>query len=214
MVRQWQEFFYDKRYAATPLTRPGLREARRGLRAGRASASSEASRMSPAAVEARARHDGTVRDRLPRRAGRSACIRWCPPAPTSHEMITARAAVVETGRITRVTRAQARSSVSVPRTETGAPRRRCRSLNSTRIKRHPWMTVLKTHVRRLCRGSPRRAQPRRVSSFRRRGYNIESLSGRAHAASPGVSRMTLVVEADEDVARRHGGEPLQADRRA
>src|SRR2546430_12566005 len=24
MVRQWQEFFYDKRYAATPITRPNL----------------------------------------------------------------------------------------------------------------------------------------------------------------------------------------------
>ena len=32
MVRQWQEFFYEKRYAATPLVEPGLREARRGLR--------------------------------------------------------------------------------------------------------------------------------------------------------------------------------------
>ena len=32
MVRQWQEFFYDKRYAATPITGPGLREARRGVR--------------------------------------------------------------------------------------------------------------------------------------------------------------------------------------
>ena len=32
MVRQWQEFFYDKRYAATPITGPELREARRGVR--------------------------------------------------------------------------------------------------------------------------------------------------------------------------------------
>ena len=32
MVRQWQEFFYDKRYAATPLIGPGLREAGRGVR--------------------------------------------------------------------------------------------------------------------------------------------------------------------------------------
>ena len=32
MVRQWQEFFYEKRYAATPLVEPGLREAGRGLR--------------------------------------------------------------------------------------------------------------------------------------------------------------------------------------
>ena len=32
MVRQWQEFFYDKRYAATPITGPELREAGRRLR--------------------------------------------------------------------------------------------------------------------------------------------------------------------------------------
>ena len=35
MVRQWQEFFYERRYAATPLLQPGLREARRGLRPAR-----------------------------------------------------------------------------------------------------------------------------------------------------------------------------------
>ena len=40
-----------------------------------------------------------------------------------------------------------------------------------------------------------------TSLFRRRGYNIVSLNvGRTHEA--GVSRMTFVVEADEDTARR------------
>lgn len=40
-----------------------------------------------------------------------------------------------------------------------------------------------------------------ASLFRRRGYNIASLNvGRTHEA--GVSRMTMVVEADEDTARR------------
>jgi acetolactate synthase-1/3 small subunit len=40
-----------------------------------------------------------------------------------------------------------------------------------------------------------------TSLFRRRGYNIESLSvGRTH--EPGVSRLTLVIEADESGARR------------
>jgi acetolactate synthase-1/3 small subunit len=40
-----------------------------------------------------------------------------------------------------------------------------------------------------------------VSLFRRRGYNIESLTvGRT--GRPGVSRITLVVEADADTARR------------
>ena len=40
-----------------------------------------------------------------------------------------------------------------------------------------------------------------TSLFRRRGYNIESLTvGRTH--EPGVSRMTIVMEADDDAARR------------
>ena len=40
-----------------------------------------------------------------------------------------------------------------------------------------------------------------ASLFRRRTYNIVSLNvGRTHA--PGVSRMTIVVEADDDMARR------------
>ncbi len=40
-----------------------------------------------------------------------------------------------------------------------------------------------------------------ASLFRRRGYNIVSLNvGRTH--EPGVSRMTIVVEADDDMARR------------
>ena len=40
-----------------------------------------------------------------------------------------------------------------------------------------------------------------VSLFRRRGYNIESLTV-GHSARPGVSRITLVVRADQDTARR------------
>jgi len=44
-----------------------------------------------------------------------------------------------------------------------------------------------------------------VSLFRRRGYNIRSLTvGRTH--QPGVSHLTVVSEADADVARR-----IQAD---
>jgi len=40
-----------------------------------------------------------------------------------------------------------------------------------------------------------------TSLFRRRGYNIESLAvGRTEV--PGVSRMTIVMEADDDAARR------------
>ena len=42
---------------------------------------------------------------------------------------------------------------------------------------------------------------RAASLFRRRGYNIESLNvGQTHVA--GVSRMTVVIEADDDTAKR------------
>ena len=42
---------------------------------------------------------------------------------------------------------------------------------------------------------------RAASLFRRRGFNIESLNvGQTHV--PGVSRMTVVIEGDEDTARR------------
>src|SRR5712664_2840555 len=40
-----------------------------------------------------------------------------------------------------------------------------------------------------------------ASLFRRRGYNIESLTV-GHTETPGVSRMTLVVETDGEAARR------------
>jgi len=58
MVRQWQEFFYERRYAATPLVNPDfvkLAEAY-GLRATRVTARSE---VVPAVQAARA-HAGTV----------------------------------------------------------------------------------------------------------------------------------------------------------
>ena len=58
MVRQWQEFFYEKRYAATPLVNPDFREAGRGLRHpvdGRL----HARRGVPAVADAR-RHSGPV----------------------------------------------------------------------------------------------------------------------------------------------------------
>ena len=68
MVRQWQEFFYERRYAATPLRSPDfvkLAEAH-GLLGLRAEKRPEVADVVKQAREA----EGTVRDRLPRRAGR------------------------------------------------------------------------------------------------------------------------------------------------
>ena len=51
-----------------------------------------------------------------------------------------------------------------------------------------------------------------ASLFRRRNYNIESLTvGRTE--QPGISRMTIVVPTDEAGAQRDRGESLQARQR-
>ena len=78
MVRQWQEFFYQRRYAATPITGPELREAGGGVRdLGR-----DGDDARPGGQRRRHRAARTRRaDRLPRGAGRLRCIRWCRPAP-------------------------------------------------------------------------------------------------------------------------------------
>ena len=80
MVRQWQEFFYERRYAATPLVSPDfvkLAEAF-GIRAMRVDQRRDviASGRSGAHTSRAGAH------RLPRRAGRLGVSRWCRPAPT------------------------------------------------------------------------------------------------------------------------------------
>ena len=52
-----------------------------------------------------------------------------------------------------------------------------------------------------------------ASLFRRRAFNIESLTV-GHTETPGVSRMTIVVDTDEDGARTDRGASLQARQRA
>ena len=53
----------------------------------------------------------------------------------------------------------------------------------------------------------------RISSlFRRRGFNIESLTV-GHTERPGISRMTFVVLTDEAGAERFAGASLQAGER-
>ena len=52
-----------------------------------------------------------------------------------------------------------------------------------------------------------------ASLFRRRAFNIESLTV-GHTERPGVSRMTIVVDTDEHGAHRPRGEPVQVGERA
>ena len=51
-----------------------------------------------------------------------------------------------------------------------------------------------------------------ASLFRRRAFNIESLTV-GHTEQPGISRMTVVVDTDEYGARRLEAQPLQAGAR-
>ena len=81
MVRQWQEFFYDKRYAATPITGPGLRQAGRGVRH-RGDDASPRARDVAGAVEAARAPEAARRSSTSRSSRKTRCTRWCRPART------------------------------------------------------------------------------------------------------------------------------------
>ena len=174
MVRQWQEFFYERRYAATPLRspdfvkiaeahgllglrvekRPGVEDVVRQARAGR----------------------GHGRHRLPRRAGgqrvpdgagRRRSRRDDPPA-----------GAVGAGRD------GGRSDLTLV------------IQNSTGTKQ----TAMQHTLVVLVEDKPG-VLNRVASLFRRRVFNIESLSvGRT--AEPGISRMTIVIDSDQVSAER------------
>ena len=69
MVRQWQEFFYERPLRRHPDQEPRLRQAGRGPRPDGHAGARAASEIEPA-VRAAQEHPGTVRHRLPGRAGR------------------------------------------------------------------------------------------------------------------------------------------------
>ena len=81
MVRQWQEFFYERRYAATPLRSPDfvkIAEAHGLLGPARG----EAPEVADVVHGARARPKGPCSS-TSASSRKTACIRWCPPAPIS-----------------------------------------------------------------------------------------------------------------------------------
>ena len=68
------------------------------------------------------------------------------------------------------------------------------------------------HLRRPdVEDEPGRPEPRGVARSAGARYNIESLTV-GHTEQPGVSRMTIVVDADDRDARHGRGQPLQAGR--
>ena len=75
MVRQWQEFFYERNYAATPLLNPDF--AKLGEAYGiRSMTVTERSQVVPS-VRAAREHDGASADQLPRGAGRHGVSDGC-----------------------------------------------------------------------------------------------------------------------------------------
>ena len=155
MVRQWQEFFYERRYAATPLVNPDfvkLAEAF-GLKAMRVTARGEV--VAGGARGARAPGHGG--HRLPRRAGRLGV----PDGPRGRR----------------------------PAQHDPAPERPHRNRSG---RMNTFVVHVEDHPGVLTRVS---------GLFRRRGFNIESLTV-GHTETPGVSRMTIAVDADEFGARR------------
>ena len=80
MVRQWQEFFYERRYAATPLLSPDFVETRGGLRH-RGMRVQRAPGRRPGGAKRRARITAPCCS-TSRWNRRTRCSRWFRPAPT------------------------------------------------------------------------------------------------------------------------------------
>ena len=81
MVRQWQEFFYERRYKATPLVNPDFVKLAAGIRAARARRVTKRSEVVPA-VQAGARTQGHGAASTSRWSRKTRFIRWFRPAPT------------------------------------------------------------------------------------------------------------------------------------
>jgi acetolactate synthase-1/2/3 large subunit len=94
MVRQWQQFFYDKRYAATPLVSPDFAKlaAAYGLKSATITQRSE---VVPSVQEAR-KHAGTVVIDF-RVEQEDSVYPMVPAGNDLHNMIRRPSAIVETG---------------------------------------------------------------------------------------------------------------------
>ena len=94
MVRQWQEFFYERRYAATPLSGPDfvkLADVVRDPQPRGARRARTCCRPSTTRAPTRARSSSTSAS-----SRKTPSTRWCRPAPTSHAMIRRPNPIVET----------------------------------------------------------------------------------------------------------------------
>ena len=178
MVRQWQEFFYERRYAATPLRNPDFVQARGGVRPaghrrharGDVVPAIQAREPTTGAVliDFRVEQEDTVYPMVPAGADLHAMIR----RPSPHR----------------------RTEQTTEPTSEAMTRSRYATRSSRYVEDEPGVFN------------------RVASLFRRRAFNIESLTV-GHTEKPGVSRMTIVVRHRRRPRAAHRGEPLQAGRR-
>ena len=96
MVRQWQEFFYAARYAATPITGPELREAGRGVRHLGRRRSPRAAEVAGAVDDARAAKRGALIDF--RVEQEDTVYPMVPAGADLHKMIRRPSPIVETAQ--------------------------------------------------------------------------------------------------------------------
>ena len=160
MVRQWQEFFYDRNYEATPLLNPNF--AKLGEAYGIRSLVVQKRAEVVPAVRAAHAHEGAVLIDFK-----------VEQEDTVYPMVAAGAALNEMIR-----------------------RPRIRWSKRPRTNRTAMLHTIVVYVE-----NKPGVLSRVVSLFRRRAFNIDSLTvGRTE--KPEVSRMTIVTDADEDQARR------------
>ena len=78
MVRQWQEFFYQRRYAATPITGPDFEKLAEafGIWGATVTTRSRGGRR-----RGRPRGASAARSSISAWSRKTRCIRWCRPAP-------------------------------------------------------------------------------------------------------------------------------------
>ena len=186
MVRQWQEFFYDKRYAATPISGPNFAKLAEAF--GIAAATVTQRGEVAGAVEAARRQKRAARDRFPGRAGR---LGLPDGAGRRRPAQDDPPAVADRGN---------RSGLRMPR--------RHEATKTTKVDlRDSWLrdfvssNELMLHTFAVYVDNKPGVLNRVASLFRRRAFNIESLTV-GHTETPGISRMTVVVDTDEYGARR------------
>ena len=179
MVRQWQQFFYGGRYVGDAASRSPdfvkLAEAHGLVGPARDRARADRRRRRGGARGRRARSSSTSAS-----SRKTASTRWSPAGADLHDMIRRPSPIVETS-----------DSMS------DHPGFRPACGKAAELPSRAGYA----HLHRLRRGPPGRPQPRHVAASGV-ATTTSSRSPSVAPSAPGVSRMTVVLEADEDAARR------------